>query len=198
MYSQEVKNTDIRGGILADEMGMGKTLQTIVTILDNRPKLQWSLPGAKFPPSVTMDDRRALSVEEEAWDKCVMDWKHEMRMNDIPKSLYQAVGGKGRQKNNDGSPPRAGTLVVCPVIALSQWKSEIEKFSSNGALSVKIYHGPDRSKETPRELMVKYDVILTTYQVLEADFRKMISPNRVKCPNCGGKFKVRRKRCFHI
>ena len=26
--------------------------------------------------------------------------------------------------------------------------------------------------------------------VLEADFRKMTSPNRVECPNCGGKFKV--------
>lgn len=26
--------------------------------------------------------------------------------------------------------------------------------------------------------------------MLEADFRKMTSPNRVECPNCGGKFKV--------
>lgn len=77
------------------------------------------------------------------------------------------------------------------VIALSQWKSEIEKFCNpSDALSVCVYHGPDRSKNTPRELLIKYDIVLTTYQVLQADHRKMISPNRVKCPNCGARFKI--------
>ena len=82
----------------------------------------------------------------------------------------------------------SGTLVVCPVIALTQWKTEIEKFT-DGSLTVRIYHGPDRESQTPREMLKKYDVVLTTYQVVEADFRKMTSPNRVECPNCGGKFK---------
>ena len=77
------------------------------------------------------------------------------------------------------------------MIALSQWKSEIDKFCEKGALSVAVYHGPDRGKALPRELLTKYDVVLTTYQVLEADFRKMVSPNKVKCPNCGARFKVR-------
>lgn len=80
-------------------------------------------------------------------------------------------------------------LVVCPVIALTQWKTEIEKFT-DGSLTVCTYHGPNRDTETPREMLKKYDVVLTTYQVVEADFRKMTSPNRVTCPNCGGKFKI--------
>lgn len=80
--------------------------------------------------------------------------------------------------------------MICPVIALSQWKSEIEKFSEEGSLSVCTYHGSDRETQTPRELMKKYDIVLTTYQVVEQDFRKMTSPNRVECPNCGGKFKI--------
>ena len=33
-------------------------------------------------------------------------------------------------------------------------------------------------------------MLLFVSTVLEADFRKMTSPNRVECPNCGGKFKV--------
>ena len=66
---------------------------------------------------------------------------------------------------------RAGTLVICPVIALSQWKSEIEKFTEDKALSVCVYHGTDRRTKFPQELLCKYDVILTTYQVIEADFR---------------------------
>merc|ERR1719223_2099878 len=57
-----------------------------------------------------------------------------------------------------------------------------------------IYHGPDRSVKTPREMLRKHDIVLTTYQVLEADFRKMVSPNRVKCPNCGGKFRIEKLR----
>jgi hypothetical protein len=80
-------------------------------------------------------------------------------------------------------------LVVCPVIALTQWKTEIEKFT-DGSLTICTYHGPDRESQTPREMLKKYDVVLTTYQVVEADFRKMTSPNRVECPNCGGKFKL--------
>ncbi len=87
-------------------------------------------------------------------------------------------------------PTRAGTLVICPVIALTQWKTEIEKFCQPNTLSVVTYHGPDRSNQTPKSLLAKCDVVLTTYQVLEADFRKMISPNKVKCPNCGKGFKV--------
>ena len=184
MYHQEVKEPDIRGGILADEMGCGKTIQTIATILDNRPKLQHAAPGAKHPPSAENID--ALEVEDELWDMSLVDWKHEMEMNNVPKSILPR---KGKRKSGGGA--RAGTLVICPVIALTQWKTEIEKFTEPGSLSVCIYHGPDRATDTPREMLRKYDVVLTTYQVLEADMRKMVSPNKIKCPNCGGKFKVR-------
>lgn len=108
-------------------------------------------------------------------------------MNDVTKSILpKAMKNKG----GNGGGARAGTLVICPVIALMQWKSEIEKFTEEGALSVCIYHGPDRVSRTPREMLRMYDVVLTTYQVLQADFSKMLSPNRVKCPNCRKKFKV--------
>lgn len=89
-------------------------------------------------------------------------------------------------------------MLLVSVIALTQWKSEIDKFCEDGALSVAIYHGPDRAKTLPRSLLTKYDVVLTTYQVLEADFRKMVSPNKVKCPNCGARFKVRMCNMFII
>jgi DNA repair protein RAD16 len=91
-----------------------------------------------------------------------------MEMNNVPKKMLT--------KNRGGA--RGGTLVVCPVIALSQWKSEIEKFTETDTLTVGIYHGPNRAKEMPPEMMQKYDIVLTTYQVMEQDFRKMISPNK--------------------
>eukprot|EP00986_Skeletonema_menzelii_P007037 scaffold2688_cov134-Skeletonema_menzelii.AAC.2 len=175
MRHQEVEMSDIRGGILADEMGLGKTIQTISTILDHRPMLQHCKPGMKHPPT---GDLKARQDEEQLWEKVATDWTYEMDVLKVGKKLRPRDGGA-----------RAGTLVICPVIALTQWKEEILKFT-DGSLSVCTYHGPDREKETPRELMKKYDVVLTTYQVLESDFRKMTSPNRVECPNCGGKFKI--------
>lgn len=165
-------------------MGMGKTIQTIATILDNRPKLQRSTPGSKHPPC-SDEERVKLIAEESLWDESLTQWKNEMKMNDVHPSILPVA-----KKDRVGGGARAGTLVICPVIALSQWKTEIEKFCESNALSVLVYHGPDRTKLAPRELLVKYDVVLTTYQVIEVDFRKMISPNRVKCPNCGNKFKI--------
>jgi DNA repair protein RAD16 len=153
-------------------------VQTIATVLDNRPKLQHSRPGAKHPPS--LPDVTERQLEETLWNRAVSDWKHEMDMCNVPLKM----------RPHKYAAARAGTLVVCPVIALHQWKTEIEKFTELDTLSVGIYHGPNRATDMPPDLMQKYDVVLTTYQVLEQDFRKMMSPNKISCPNCGGKFKV--------
>lgn len=178
MFAQE--HTSFRGGILADEMGMGKTIQTIATILDHRPKLQHCTQShPKCSPDASESYRLAVVQEQERWDSSEMDWKHEMKMQNVPNKILP------KQRLT-----RGGTLVVCPVIALSQWKSEIEKFCHSNVLTVVIYHGPHRTNQTPKALLAKYDVVLTTYQVLEADFRRMVSPNKVKCPNCGKGFKV--------
>jgi hypothetical protein len=94
---------------------MGKTIQTITTLLDNRPKLQHSQPGAKNPPLISEELKTALNTEEKLWGESLKAWKHEMKMNSVPSSVLpkqrKCVGGA-----------RAGTLVICPVIALSQWK----------------------------------------------------------------------------
>ena len=138
-------------------MGMGKTIQTIAAILDNRPKLQISKPGAKFPPSITDKMKKNLQLEEDKWMKSNEDWKHEMEMNDISNSI-RPTGKKAGT--------RGGTLVICPLIAISQWKSEIEKFCYHNSLSVAIYHGGERSSKMPQDMLTKYDVILTTYQTV--------------------------------
>jgi SNF2 family DNA or RNA helicase len=133
---------------------MGKTIQTIAIILDHRPKLQHAKPGMKHNPSA--DDLDARRREETLWDDSMTDWNDEMDLLKLPKKFRSLARGENSR--------RAGTLVVCPVIALSQWRTEIEKFTEEGALSVCTYHGPDREVRTPREMMKKYDVVLTTYQ----------------------------------
>ena len=140
--------------------------------------LQHCKPGTKHLSTLTDFDLRQR--EESLWAESLKEWKHEMSMNNVsPKILPKKYGGA-----------RTGTLVICPLVALSQWKSEIEKFTEPGCLRVGIYHGPNRESEMSADLIRKYDVVLTTYQVVEQDFRKMVSPNKITCPNCRGKFKV--------
>lgn len=61
-------------------------------------------------------------------------------------------------------------LVVGPTVALMQWKNEIERHTDEGSLRVLLYHGANRANDVD-ELM-RYDVILTLYLVLELVYRK--------------------------
>lgn len=104
------EKSEFHGGILADEMGMGKTIQTV-----------------------------AMLVSDTSRDK-------------------------------DGG--EAGTLIVAPTVALMQWKSEISLYTNN-ALSILIYHGTNR--ETSVKKLKEYDIVLTTYNLLESVWRKQQS-----------------------
>ncbi|KAJ6612169.1 SNF2 family N-terminal domain-containing protein [Mycena sp. CBHHK59/15] len=60
------------------------------------------------------------------------------------------------------------TLVIAPTVAVMQWKGEIETHTDG--LKVLIWHGSGR--ESDHHELEKYDVVLTTYAVLESAFRK--------------------------
>lgn len=107
LQKQEV--TQFNGGILADEMGMGKTIQTIALLLTEP---------------------------------------------------------RGRPN-----------LIVAPTVALMQWRSEIETHTDRG-LTICIFHGANR--ELSEKKLKEFDVILTTYSVIESVFRKQQSGFRRK------------------
>lgn len=62
-----------------------------------------------------------------------------------------------------------GTLVVAPLALIRQWEQEIkEKVSKSHRLSVCVHHGPNRTKRF--QDLAKYDVVITTYQILVSEF----------------------------
>uniref|UniRef100_K3X4N7 RanBP-type and C3HC4-type zinc finger-containing protein 1 n=1 Tax=Globisporangium ultimum (strain ATCC 200006 / CBS 805.95 / DAOM BR144) TaxID=431595 RepID=K3X4N7_GLOUD len=132
-----------RGGILADEMGMGKTIQAISVILEN------------------------------------------VRGNATGSAATKGAAGK-KQKNTSGELVRGGTLVVCPLVAVMQWKSEIERFVERDHLSIYIHHGAKRT-ELPAKI-ASYDIVLTTYSIIECEIRKTLGGEKIPCKYCKKKY----------
>ncbi|KAJ2519365.1 hypothetical protein H4217_002738 [Coemansia sp. RSA 1939] len=63
-----------------------------------------------------------------------------------------------------------GTLIVCPLSTMSNWEDQIKMHVEANHLRVYPYHGSSRHKN-PKKLC-RYDVVLTTYNVVQAEFRR--------------------------
>ena len=75
------------------------------------------------------------------------------------------------------------TLVLCPVVAMVQWRQEIARCTEPGALRVAIYHGAKRRGDA--EALANADVVLSTYSTIESDFRTGLMPSKIACEYCG-------------
>ncbi|XWS69857.1 hypothetical protein CRYUN_Cryun04dG0214100 [Craigia yunnanensis] len=140
-WALKQEDSATKGGILADEMGMGKTIQAIALVLAKREVLR------------TIDEPNGPSLTPGL-------------STDLPMII--------------------GTLVICPVVAVSQWVSEIDRFTSKGSTKVLVYHGANRGKNIKQFL--EYDFVITTYSIVEAEYRKYMMPPKEKCPYCGKSF----------
>ncbi|KAI2469606.1 SNF2 family N-terminal domain-containing protein [Annulohypoxylon bovei var. microspora] len=61
------------------------------------------------------------------------------------------------------------TLVVAPLALIRQWEAELkEKVTESHRMKVLVHHGPQRTKRF--EELRRYDVVITTYQILVSEF----------------------------
>jgi len=74
------------------------------------------------------------------------------------------------------------TLVVAPLALIKQWEAEIKnRVLDSHKLRVCVHHGPQRTKRF--EDLKKYDVVITTYQILVSEHGS--SPERENGPQAG-------------
>ena len=66
---------------------------------------------------------------------------------------------------------RKHTLILAPTVAIMQWRNEFNKFTTG--MKVCVWHGGNRA--TDKKELLKYDVVLTSYAVLESAFRRQNS-----------------------
>lgn len=76
-----------------------------------------------------------------------------------------------------------GTLVVAPLALIKQWEGELKNRTDPAQLSrglrICVHHGPQRAKDY--KALKKYDVVITTYQVLVSEHGACTEDTRVGC-----------------
>lgn len=129
-WMQMMEKTQWGGGLLGDEMGMGKTIQAVSLIMSDYPQ-----PN----PS----------------------------------------------------------LVLIPPVAIMQWQQEIEQYT-DGTLKTLVYHGTNAaSKNLTVEDLMKYDVILMSYNSLESIHRFETKGRQRKNKDTGKMDTIKAKSIIH-
>ena len=72
------------------------------------------------------------------------------------------------------------TLVVAPSSAMWQWHDEVIRSTAPGTLKIAMFYGGKRSSINFSEA----DVVITTYPVLEFEYRKQCDRTKVRCAFC--------------
>ncbi|RYP73707.1 hypothetical protein DL771_003420 [Monosporascus sp. 5C6A] len=125
------------GGILADMMGLGKTLSILSLVTSTLDVAEeWSHLPPLQPQAPPLPKKNGGS-----------------RQFDVP--TQRPLGLTPLFRNGKA------TLLVCPVSTLTNWEEQIKTHLKPGSLNFYVYHGSGRMKDAKR--LAEYDLVLTTY-----------------------------------
>eukprot|EP00531_Pseudo-nitzschia_arenysensis_P016699 CAMPEP_0116122050 /NCGR_PEP_ID=MMETSP0329-20121206/4012_1 /TAXON_ID=697910 /ORGANISM="Pseudo-nitzschia arenysensis, Strain B593" /LENGTH=1515 /DNA_ID=CAMNT_0003615881 /DNA_START=43 /DNA_END=4590 /DNA_ORIENTATION=+ len=139
----------VRGGFIAEQMGLGKTVISLALILKN-PAPEFPLSGSPVS-ELEKDDASSARAESCGWER----------------NLYERTSAANKKT---GSVISRGTLVICPVSLVGQWIDEARSKLKDPGL-IYPYHGPNRKRDP--NILAANSIVVTTYDILASDaFRK--------------------------
>lgn len=207
-HADLIRPRSIKGGILADTMGMGKSLMLLGLIVSNPP------PGRTFCKTTAAASSSSSSFPSIVEEEETVDLK-SMKIPEL-KAILSKVGAKvggnkdelirrivdigcnsksvsvdmstdstvGLQQNKLEADmlcqSRQPTLIVCPMSVLSSWQDQIATHMCEGSLNVLTYHGASRKFDFDVDELSQADVVLTTYDVLSLDSGPVHHANEVE------------------
>nr|CAB3446745.1 unnamed protein product [Digitaria exilis] len=132
--------------ILADAMGLGKTIMTIALLLSDSSK-----------GCVTTQNTAQISGEASG-------------LGESQDAVKKLASPFSFSKHKTLKAPLIGgcNLIICPMTLISQWKAEIEAHTKPGAVNIYVHYGQNRPKEA--SLIGQSDIVLTTYGVVSSEF----------------------------
>lgn len=182
--SQTHAPNEIRGSILCDQMGLGKSIQTICLILLGPPVgVEYKVKNIEQG-----EEKQIIPMPEDSLIRAA----NLSVLKAILKSARLAASGKKQDLVNrilkakmddeisgehfpESMRPIQGnlcrcTLIVCPVSVMSNWTEQIENYVEEGVLSLRMFHGPNRYDLLPEIKCGHVDVLLVSYQTLAAEY----------------------------
>ncbi|KAI0009724.1 SNF2 family N-terminal domain-containing protein [Xylariaceae sp. FL0662B] len=136
-HSQRDPPPETFGGILADMMGLGKTLSILSLVT-------CSLNDAGRWSTITPIQPQAPASKKNG---------SSARQFDVPTP--QPLGLTPLKRNG------RATLLICPLSTITNWEEQIKAHIKPGQLKYYIYHGSNRIKDAKK--LAEFDLILTTY-----------------------------------
>lgn len=127
------------GCCLSDDMGLGKTIQTISLLL-------------KYKETCRRTEQVVTSSAH------------------TPPSIFsneEMKGEKDVESDCSTGIPYRTTLVISPASVVYNWRNELHRFAPQ--LTVCEYIGSTEERRQKRQAMMRWDVVLTTYQTLRND-----------------------------
>ena len=133
-HTQKQPPPETRGGILADMMGLGKTL-SILSLIDST--LEDGEDHSKRPPE------RPIMIESKP-----------TRAEALPSATpaLEMITPILNAKT---------TLLICPLSTITNWEEQIKQHIATDSMSCHIYHGASRIKDPIK--LAQYDLVITTY-----------------------------------
>lgn len=169
----------IHGGLLCDEVGLGKTLAVLaLSACDRAQQEKWqTLPSS---------DDDALSSANAATKEWVVRSSSRGQMNrnlnqTIPLAFFKWAFGESNFSNFSASyngvttPLPRATLIVMPLSIVSQWISEIRRFYPQARYL--LFYGSRRSQFTIDDFR-QADFVLTTYETAGVHLRQEVEGTR--------------------